>query len=143
MRQLIYLTTILAVLSTAFVSCSKEGEKEGENDTEVTLLGNWISFNIDELGELGEVVARRATNDYSVTFTETSATLVIEDMPDGLSSTTSTYEFKDGDKSIIYFPSAYSDYELKIVAQFTDGQVTIIETSEYWDYSFIYYFTKE
>ena len=53
MRQLIYLTTILAVLSTAFVSCSKEGEKEGEKDTEVTLLGNWISFNIDELGDLG------------------------------------------------------------------------------------------
>ena len=143
MRKIIYLASLLAVVSTAFVSCSKERENESEQNEEVTLLGKWISYNIDELGEFGEIVARRATNDYSVTFTETSATLVIEDMPDGRSSITSTYDFKEGDESIIYFTSAFSDYELKIVAELKDGELTLVETCDYWDYSFMYYFHKE
>ena len=143
MKKTLFLATILVAASTTFLSGSKEDSNKEEQNEEVTLLGTWVSYNIDELGEFGELVARKATNDYSVTFTETNATLVIEDMPDGLSSITSTYDFKESDESIIYFTSAYSDYELKIVAQFTDGQLILQEACDYWDYSFMYYFTKE
>lgn len=143
MKKKFIFASVLIAVSTAFFSCSKENLDSEEPIKEVTLLGTWTSYNIDELGEYGEIVARRATNDYSITFTETNATMIIEDMPDGLSSITSTYEFKESDESIIYFPSVYSDYGLKIVAQFANGQVTIIESCDYWDYSFMYYFVKE
>ena len=133
----------LMALSTMFLSsCNKDDN--AENSQEFTHIGTWQSYNIDELGEYGELVARYATSEYSITFTDTTATLVIEDMPGGMSSISSTYEFKEEGSNIIYFNSAYSNYNLQLVAQITeDNQLILLETCSNWDYSFMYYFKKK
>ncbi len=135
------------VVSVAFVSCSKDKEDNSVNGDdgsveEVSLNGKWTSFAVDELGEFGELVARSTTTAYSVVFTETDATLVLMDLPNG--SIKSTYEFKEGDASIMYFTSAFNDYGFQMVAQLTEeGQLVLLQTHSDWDFSFQYYFTKD
>lgn len=140
MRRFIF--CLMALTTLTFSGCSKEDNEESTQ--EFTLIGSWKSYNIDELGQFGEVVSGYATNDYSITFTETTATLVIEEMPSDMSSITSNYEFKEEGSNIIYFKSAYNQYGLKLVAEITDdGQLILLETCSDWDYSFMYYFSKK
>ena len=131
----------MALAMLGLGGCSKD---DVETSKEFSLIGTWQSYNIDELGEFGEVVARYATNEYSITFTDTTATLVIEDMPSGMSSITSTYEFKEEGSNIIYFRPAYNKYGLQLVVEITeDGQLVLLETCSNWDYSYMYYFKKK
>lgn len=138
--SLAILAILCCVLST---SCSKEKENNDEGQGEVTLIGTWSSYCIDELGEYNEVVGREYTNEYTIVFTDTEATMVIEEMPDGVQAIVSTYEFKENDNTIIYFNEAYQKYGLQIVAQFANGQLILLEKGRYWDYSYQYYFNKE
>ena len=138
--SLAILAILCCVLST---SCSKEKENNDEGQGEVTLIGTWSSYCIIELGEHNEVVGREYTNEYTIVFTDTEATIVIEDMPNGLQSIVSTYEFKENSNSIIYFTEAYQKYGIQLVAQFANGQLILLEACPYWDYSFQYYFNKK
>lgn len=139
MQKLIF--CLMALVALTFSGCSKD---DAETSKEFSLIGTWQSYNIDELGEFNEVVARYATNDYSITFTDTTATLVIEDMPSGVSSITSTYEFKEEGSNIIYFRPAYNKYGLQLVVEITDdGQLVLLQACPEWDYSYMYYFKKK
>ena len=143
-KNLFYSAFLLVVVSTAFLSCSKDeagGTSDGENEKEeVTLLGSWTSYCYDELGEFGELVGRENSSDYSIVFTETEATFNLSDLPE---NATSTYDFKEGDESIIYLTSAFEDYDMQMVVQMVDGQLVLYQTSPYWDFAFQYYFTKD
>lgn len=140
----IFSLAILAILCCVLAtSCSKEEENNNENSGEVTLIGTWRSYCIEELGEYNEVEGREYTKEYTVVFTDTEATMVIEEMPDGVQAIVSTYEFKENDNTIIYFNEAYQKYGLQIVAQFANGQLILLEKGPYWDYSYQYYFNKE
>ena len=138
--SLVILAILTFVLAT---SCSKEKENNDENQGEVTLIGTWRSYCIEELGEYNEVEGREYTKEYTVVFTDTEATMVIEEMPDGVQAIVSTYEFKENDNTISYFNEAYQKYGLQIVAQFANGQLILLEKGRYWDYSYQYYFNKE
>lgn len=139
MQKLIF--CLMALVALTFSGCSKD---DAETSKEFTLVGTWRSYNIDELGEFGEVVARHATNEYSITFTDTTATLVVEDMPSGMSSISSTYEFKEEGSNIIYFRPAYNRYNMQLVVEITDdGQLILLQSCPDWDYSYMYYFKKK
>lgn len=133
---------LIALTTLVFISCNKDDN--ADDSQKFTHIGTWQSYNIDELGEYGELVGRYTTNAYSISFTGTTAILVIEDMPGGMSSITSTYEFKREGSNIIYFSSAYNHYNLQLVAKITDdNQLVLLETCTNWDYSFMYYFKKK
>lgn len=137
----IFSLAILAILCCVLAtSCSKEEENNNENRGEVTLIGTWRSYCIEELGEYNEVEGREYTKEYTVVFTDTEATMVIEEMPDEVQAIVSTYEFKENDNTIIYFNEAYQKYGLQIVAQFANGQLILLEKGRYWDYSYQYLF---
>ena len=107
----IFSLAILAILCCILAtSCSKENGNNNENKGEVTLIGTWRSYCIEELGEYNEVEGREYTKEYTVVFTDTEATMVIEEMPDGVQAIVSTYEFKENDNTIIYFNEAYQKY---------------------------------
>ena len=132
--------SLMALAMLVLSGCNKDDSGGTEK---FTYIGAWQSYMINELGEVGEVVARYGTNEYYITFTETTATMVIEDMPAGKSSITSTYEFKEGCSNIIYFQSAYKDYNLQLVAEITENnQLALLQTCSDWDVSYMYYFNK-
>ena len=120
--------------------CSKDDS--GTTD-EFSHIGKWRSYMIEELGSVGEVVEQYLTEAYSITFAETAVTMVIEDMPAGRASISSTYEFKEDEPNIIHFQSAYDNYNLQLVAKIADdGRLALLQHCSDWDYSFVYYFNK-
>ena len=143
MKKILSLAILAILCCVLATSCSKKEENNNENSGEVTLIGTWRSYCVEELGEYNEVEGREYTKEYTVVFTDTEATMVIEEMPDGVQAIVSTYEFKENDNTIIYFNEAYQKYGLQIVAQFANGQLILLEKGRYWDYSFQYYFNKE
>ncbi len=137
MKKLLGFMAALACV-VCFSSCSKEDSKENnEPEKEVTLIGTWTSYYVYELGEFGETVGGEANSNYSVTFTETEATITLDEM----STITTPYEFKENDNTIIYFTSLPDGYQL--VGQFKDGEVAIQQGNTYWDYYFYYCFKKQ
>ncbi|MBO8449191.1 MAG: hypothetical protein IAC29_07970 [Bacteroidetes bacterium] len=139
MRKQILSAFLLLAVFTAFISCSKDEEEGTEVAEEVTLIGNWTSYCVDEFGEFGEFVAREPNTTYSATFTETEATIAIGDMP----KATVKYEISADDNTIITFPTVYADYGMQLVAQFKDGELFIQQNNPYWDFSYVYRFTKQ
>ena len=103
------------------------------------MIGTWTSYCVDEFGELGEFVDREPNTNYSVVFTETEASIVIDDMP----NVTVEYEISEDDNTVITFPSVYADYGMQLVAQFKDGELAIQQHNQYWDFSYVYRFKKQ
>lgn len=139
MRKFFYSALLLLAASAAFSSCSKDEAKGTEAEEEVTLIGTWTSYCVDEFGEVGEFIAREPDTGYSVTFTDSEATIEIGEMP----KVTVEYEISEDDSTIINFPSVYSEYGMLLVAQFKDGEVSIQQKNQYWDFSYVYRFKKQ
>lgn len=144
-----FLIVILTLISLLCVSCKKESSTGVEEQEEVTLLGTWQSYNVRYVDPFEPSESyTEARGDCKVTFTETEAEFVLEEMPTDtetgylLSSFKSGYTFKDGDDSIIYFEDAYNKYGQEIVAQFSDGQLVVAQYSSEWDWHWEYFFTK-
>lgn len=135
----IALSVLLATMLS--VSCSK-GNGTEEEEQEVSLIGKWISYCYDEFGEVGEFLEREPTSRFSVEFNETEATIVIGDMPNGVPSITTAYEFNDVD-STLTFPNVYEECQMSLFGQFKNAEVVIQQNAPYWDYSFVYHFVKE
>ena len=139
MRKQIFAAFMLLAASVAFISCSKDENQGTESGEEVTLIGTWTSYCVDEFGELGEFVDREPNTSYSVVFTETEAAIAIGDMP----NVTVEYEISEDDNTVITFPSVYADYGMQLVAQFKDGELAIQQRNQYWDFSYVYRFKKQ
>lgn len=143
MNKWIYAVALLLGLSVMIPSCtsSKEEKEEEENDT--SLIGTWRSTRFEELNELGETIGSEATNECSVEFTEDYAILDLFDITENGNAIQSNYKITTVDgESIITFPDASSKYEQRIAGQISNGQLIIYQTSDEWDYSFMYYCTK-
>lgn len=144
-----FLILILPLISLLCVSCEKNSPTEDGEQDEVTLIGTWQSYNVRYVDPFEPSESyTEARSDCKVTFTETEAEFVLEEMPTDtetgyiLSSFKSGYKFKEGDNSIIYFEDAYNKYGQEIVAQFTDGQLVVVQYSSDWDWHWEYFFTK-
>ncbi|MBQ2186951.1 MAG: hypothetical protein II401_00120 [Bacteroidales bacterium] len=130
------------MLCIIITSCKKdESSTTPQSTTETTLIGNWISYKWQEIDEEGTYSEN--THDYSVVFTETTASLSLEF--DEHTTIISDYKFKEGDESIIYFQRAYDDYGYMIVAQFlkNEGKLIVEVHNDYWDWYNRYYFNKQ
>ena len=139
MRNKIFSAFMLLAVFTVFCSCSKDDNEGSETNAELTLIGNWTSYCVDEFGELGEFADREPNTSYSASFTETEATIDIGDMP----KVTVKYEISSDDNTIINFPTVYADYGMQLVAQFKDGELSIQQDNPYWDFTYVYRFKKQ
>lgn len=147
MKQL-KINVLVAILATmlcvSFSSCKKDkntATPDPQPTQETTLIGNWVSYMMQEIDEEG--ASTEYTDEYSVVFTETTASLTLEF--DGYSTIESDYRFKENDETIIYFQRAYDDYGFMIVAQFlkNEGSLIVEVRNEYWDWYDRYYFNKQ
>lgn len=143
-----HLTTIKSIALTAiaclaFISCSKEEDKTKE----VTLLGEWQSYNLDVLNEFGTGVEERfATNEFIITFTEDEASFEFRDGYSGYSACqenfTSNWEYTD-DKKTIIFKQANEEYGYQIYAAIEEDGTLMVEIGHNnWDTCDLWYCSK-
>ena len=134
---------LTAIACLAITSCSKEDEKTKE----VTLLGEWQSYNLDVLNEFGTGVEERfATNEFIVTFTENEASFVFRDGASGYASCqenfTSDWEYAD-DQETIMFNQAYENYGYEILAVIDEsGSLQVRIGHNNWDWFDLFYCSK-
>jgi len=145
MKRYLLLALLLVI---GFCSCKKENETKEDS---TSLIGTWVSYNLDILNEAKNVESRIATSELTVTFTDTKATFKLSgenlyfDSGDGeyMSSITSSYSYYDDSETALVFDEAYSEYGYEIVAVFSNGSLTVRIGKRDWDEYYQYYCSKK
>lgn len=127
---------VISILCAAFCICCVSCNKNEKSKAPDNIIGKWSSVNIDYLDEYNRVEAREATNDYSLEISEESIRFILEEGPEGINEFVSSYNYKEGDDSVIGCDSLYQEYGMMITIKISKDkkQITLYQTATRWDW---------
>lgn len=128
----------LAVFVAFVTACSQKEGTDPVNE-EVSIIGEWHSYEYWEMDETATYATGKEKRDtFCATFTETDAIFT----DNGTEEYRSTYSKQESNPNVFIFTQAYEEHGVKIIAQL-DGSVLVVTIGgDGWDWVERYFCVK-